>query len=83
MGRTLPIILLWDENFDVRSDTGTPVDDRDYQAPFSVHGDTHQAHADDRPAEAQARRREAAKTIRRGWPAWSLRQPLQTSRALP
>ena len=28
MERTLPLILQWDENFDVGADTGTPVDDR-------------------------------------------------------
>jgi len=35
MERTLPLILQWDENLDVGSDTGTPVDDRDYQVPFA------------------------------------------------
>ena len=34
MEQTLPLILQWDENFDVGADTGTPVDDRDYQVPF-------------------------------------------------
>ena len=34
MERTLPLILQWDENFDVGADTGTPVDDQDYQVPF-------------------------------------------------
>lgn len=29
-----PVILQWDETFDVGSDTGTPVDDKDYQCPF-------------------------------------------------
>jgi arylsulfatase len=36
MERTLPLILQWDETFDVGSDTGTPVDDRDYQVPFKL-----------------------------------------------
>jgi arylsulfatase len=36
MERTLPLILQWDESFDVGSDTGTPVDDRDYQIPFKL-----------------------------------------------
>ena len=34
--RTLPLILQWDETFDIGSDTGTPVDDRDYQVPFAL-----------------------------------------------
>lgn len=38
MERTLPFILQWDENFDVGADTGTPVDDRDYQIPFQFNG---------------------------------------------
>jgi hypothetical protein len=38
MERTIPIILQWDENFDVGADTGTPVDDQDYQVPFAFTG---------------------------------------------
>ena len=38
MEHTLPFILAWDENLDVGSDTGTPVDDRDYQVPFKFTG---------------------------------------------
>ncbi len=38
MERTLPLILQWDETFDVGSDTGTPVDDKDYQIPFKFTG---------------------------------------------
>ncbi len=38
MERTLPLILQWDETFDVGSDTGTPVDDKDYQVPFKFTG---------------------------------------------
>jgi arylsulfatase A-like enzyme len=38
MARTVPLILQWDENLDVGSDTGTPVDDRDYQVPFAFTG---------------------------------------------
>lgn len=34
----LPLILQWDENFDVGADTGTPVDDKDYQIPFTFTG---------------------------------------------
>jgi len=38
MERTIPFILQWDENLDVGSDTGTPVDDDDYQVPFAFTG---------------------------------------------
>lgn len=41
MERTLPLILQFDENFDVGADTGTPVDDRDYQVPFRFTGKLH------------------------------------------
>jgi arylsulfatase len=36
--RTVPLTLPWDETFDIGSDTGTPVDDKDYQVPFSFTG---------------------------------------------
>lgn len=36
--RTTPFTLAWDETFDVGMDTGTPVDDRDYQVPFAFTG---------------------------------------------
>ena len=38
MERTLPLILQWDETFDIGADTGTPVDDQDYQVPFKFTG---------------------------------------------
>jgi arylsulfatase len=38
MKHTLPFILEWDENLDVGSDTGTPVNDADYKAPFAFTG---------------------------------------------
>lgn len=38
MERSLPMILQWDEAFDVGADTGTPVDDKDYQVPFQFAG---------------------------------------------
>ena len=38
MKRTLPLILQWDETFDIGSDTGTPVNDKDYQIPFKFTG---------------------------------------------
>jgi arylsulfatase len=38
MERTIPITLQWDETFDIGSDTGTPVEDRDYKVPFRFNG---------------------------------------------
>jgi hypothetical protein len=38
MERSLPLILQWDESFDIGSDTGTPVCDEDYQVPFAFTG---------------------------------------------
>jgi hypothetical protein len=38
---TIPLIMQWDENFDIGADTGTPVDDRDYQVPFRFTGKLH------------------------------------------
>jgi len=37
MQRSIPLILQWDENFDIGADTGTPVSD-DYQVPFEFTG---------------------------------------------
>ena len=38
LDRTVPLTLPWDETFDIGSDTGTPVDDKDYQVPFRFTG---------------------------------------------
>src|SRR5262249_44513085 len=38
MEHTTPPILQWDESMDSGSDTGTPVDDQDYQCPFTFTG---------------------------------------------
>jgi arylsulfatase len=35
---TIPILLPIDETFDIGSDTGTPINDRDYQVPFKFTG---------------------------------------------
>jgi hypothetical protein len=35
---TVPLLMQWDENFDIGADTGTPVDDADYQVPFEFTG---------------------------------------------
>ena len=37
MERSIPLVLQWDENFDIGADTGTPVSD-DYQVPFRFTG---------------------------------------------
>jgi len=37
MEHTIPLIMQWDENFDIGADTGTPVAD-DYQVPFRFTG---------------------------------------------
>jgi arylsulfatase len=36
MNRTLPMILQWDESFDIGSDTLTGVNDADYKPPFPL-----------------------------------------------
>jgi arylsulfatase len=38
MEHTLPFILQWDENLDIGSDTGSPVNDADYKVPFKFTG---------------------------------------------
>ena len=38
MEHTLPLILQWDETFDIGSDTGTPCATTDYQVPFKFTG---------------------------------------------
>jgi len=38
MAHTIPLALQLDETFDIGSDTGTPVDDEDYQVPFKFTG---------------------------------------------
>ncbi len=39
--RTLPMILQWDESFDIGSDTETGVNDADYSPPFAFTGTLH------------------------------------------
>ena len=38
MARSLPVGIGWTETFNVGIDTGTPVDDKDYQVPFPFTG---------------------------------------------
>lgn len=41
MERTLPIVLQWDESFDIGSDTITGIDDNDYLPPFPLTAQFH------------------------------------------
>jgi arylsulfatase len=41
MPHTLPMILQWDESFDIGSDTLTGVNDEDYRPPFAFTGTLH------------------------------------------
>ncbi len=41
MEKTLPMILQWDESFDIGSDTLTGVNDADYEPPFAFTGKLH------------------------------------------
>jgi hypothetical protein len=54
MEHTVPLILQWDETFDVGADTGTPVDDRDYQVPFRFTGKLNKLTLQLRPAPLSA-----------------------------
>jgi arylsulfatase len=38
MEKTIPLIFAIDETFDIGSDTGSSVDDQDYQVPFTFTG---------------------------------------------
>ncbi len=41
MEKTVPMLMQWDENFDVGADTGSPVADEDYKTPFRFTGKLH------------------------------------------
>jgi arylsulfatase len=69
MERTIPITLQWDETLDIGADTGTPVDDRDYQVPFRFTGRLHKVTIRVQPrtltpAEEQLLRREGQRSNR-------------------
>jgi arylsulfatase len=65
MERTLPLILQWDETFDIGSDTGTPVDDKDYQVPFTFTGKLNRLTLKlDRPQLTEADIKELEKKLR-------------------
>ena len=52
MPKTLPMILQWDESFDIGSDTLTGVNDADYKPPFALTAQAEQADDQARPAAA-------------------------------
>ena len=56
MEKTLPMILQWDESFDIGSDTLTGVNDADYKPPFPLTGKAQQADDQDGSAAIVARR---------------------------
>jgi hypothetical protein len=65
MEHTIPLIMQWDENLDVGSDTGTPVDDADYQVPFAFNGTLHKVTLKlDRPVLTAADKQELEAAMR-------------------
>ena len=38
MEKTIPLMFTVDETFDIGADTGSPIDDHDYQVPFNFTG---------------------------------------------
>lgn len=66
MERTLPMILQWDESFDVGSDTLTGVDDADYQTPFPLTAKLDKLTVSlDRPVLSEADRQKLEAAIRK------------------
>lgn len=51
MESTLPYILQWDETFDIALDSGTPVDDNDYQVPFAFTGKINKVSVEPKPVD--------------------------------
>jgi arylsulfatase len=50
MAKTLPMILQWDESFDIGSDSITGVNDADYKPPFKLTAKLHKLTVEiDRP----------------------------------
>jgi hypothetical protein len=78
MERSIPLILQWDENFDVGADTGTPVSE-DYQVPFRFTGKLDKltltinrptlTPADIEKLKQATRNNRASEERRRGWVA--------------
>jgi arylsulfatase len=55
MEHTIPLILQWNETFDVGADTSTPVDDADYQVPFRFTGKLNRLTIELKPTDGPAR----------------------------
>jgi hypothetical protein len=65
MAHSIPISLMWSETFNVGVDTGTPVDDKDYQVPFRFTGKINKLTVNLGPEElSAAEQRKIAKTFR-------------------
>ena len=54
MEHTAPLIFQWNETFDVGADTGTPVEDADYQVPFRFTGKLNRLTIELRPVPLSA-----------------------------
>ncbi len=57
---TVPFIFGIDESFDVGSDTGTPVEDKDYKVPFAFNGTLHRLTIRLEPQQLQPQSRKQA-----------------------
>lgn len=57
---SVPFVFGVDESFDVGSDTGTPVDDKDYQVPFAFNGSLHKLTVKLEPPQLNVAGKEAA-----------------------
>jgi len=57
---TVPFIFGVDESFDVGSDTGTPVEDKDYQVPFAFNGTLHKLTINLEPAQLNEAQKKTA-----------------------
>ena len=78
MKRTLPMILQWDESFDIGSDTLTGVNDADYTAAVPADGQARQA--DDQGRSSQADRPRTSRSSRRQRPKRSTARRCVTCR---
>jgi arylsulfatase len=65
MPRSIPGTLPWDETFCVGLDTGTPVDDQDYQVPFRFTGKIGKLMVKLGPSELSVAEPEKTKRLRR------------------
>ena len=65
MPHSPPLVLPWDETFCVGVDTGTPVDDKDYQVPFRFTGKINKLTVKLGPNQMSAEDKAAADNMRR------------------